>query len=52
MKFLKNNNKLGAILAVVGILLGLLILYLLASIYNANIQGKIIDGRPDEAITV
>lgn len=52
MKFLKNNNKLGAILAVVGILTGLLILYLMASIYNVNIDGKITDGRPDEAITV
>ncbi len=52
MKFFKNNDKLGAILAVVGILTGLLILYLLASIYNTNIDGKIIDGRPDEAITV
>ena len=52
MKFLKSNNKLGAILAVVGILTGLLILYLMASIYNVNIDGKITDGRPDEAITV
>jgi hypothetical protein len=52
LKFLKNNNKLGAILAVVGILTGLLILYLMASIYNVNIDGKITDGRPDEAITV
>ena len=52
MKFFKNNNKLGAILAVVGILTGLLILYLMASIYNVNIDGKITDGRPDEAITV
>jgi hypothetical protein len=52
MKFLKNNNKFGAILAVVGILAGLLILYLMVSIYNVNIDGKITDGRPDEAITV
>ena len=52
MKFLKNNNKLGVILAIVGILTGLLILYLMASIYNVNIDGKITDGRPDEAITV
>ena len=52
MKFFKNNNKLGAILAVVGILTGLLILYLLTSIYNVNIDGKILDGRPDEALTV
>jgi len=52
MKFLRNNNKLGTILAVVGILTGLLVLYLMASIYNVNIEGKIADGRPDEAITV
>jgi hypothetical protein len=52
MKFFANNNKIGAILAVVGILTGLLILYLLASIYSVNVEGKIADGRPDEAITV
>ncbi len=49
---MKNNHKLGAALSVVGILTGLLILFILASIYNTNIQGKILDGRPDEAITV
>jgi hypothetical protein len=52
MKFFENNNKLGVILAVVGILTGLLVLCLLVSIYNVNIDGKIADGRPDEAITV
>lgn len=49
---MKNNHKLGAILAVVGVLTGLLVFYLLASIYNPTIEGKILDGRPDEAITV
>ena len=52
MKALTNNHKLGIVLSIVGILTGLLILYLMASIYNVNIEGKIADGRPDEAITV
>jgi hypothetical protein len=49
---MKNNHKLGAVLAVVGILNGLLVFYMLASIYNPTMEGKILDGRPDEAITV
>ena len=49
---MKNNHKLGSALAVLGILTGLLVLFILASIYNTNIEGKILDGRPDEAITV
>lgn len=49
---MKNNHKLGATLAVGGILTGLLILFILASIYTVNIDGKIAEGRPDEAITV
>ena len=49
---MKKNYNLGAILAVAGILTGLLVFYLLASIYNPTIEGKILDGRPDEAITV
>lgn len=49
---MKNNFKLGAILAVIGILTGPLAFYLFASIYNPNIEGKILGGRPDEAITV
>jgi hypothetical protein len=52
MKNLKDNYKLGAILSVVGILTGLLVLFLLASIYQINIDGKIAGERPDEAITV
>ncbi len=52
MKIFKKNNKVGAALAVVGILTGLLILFIIANIYNVNIDGKIADGRPDEAITV
>lgn len=49
---MKNNNKLGATLAVVGILTGLLVLFLMANIYQVNIDGKIAGERPDEAITV
>jgi hypothetical protein len=49
---MKNNHKLGAVLAVVGILTGLLVFYMLASIYNPTMEGKVLDGRPDEAITV
>jgi len=49
---MKNNHKLGAFLAVVGILTGLLSLFILSDIYTPNIVGKIADGRPDEAITV
>lgn len=49
---MKGNNRLGAILAVVGILTALLILYLLAETYMPTVEGKILGGRPDEAITV
>jgi hypothetical protein len=49
---MKDNYKLGMLLAIVGIATGLLTFYVMASIYNPNIQGKILDGRPDEAITV
>ncbi|MBN2548875.1 MAG: hypothetical protein JXB15_06945 [Anaerolineales bacterium] len=49
---MKNNHKLGAGLAVVGIFAGLLVLFLMAGIYQANIDGKLAGDRPDEAITV
>ena len=49
---MKGNNKLGTWLAVLGILTGLLTFYLMADIYNPTIEGKILDGRPDEAVTV
>ena len=52
MKNIKNNHKLGAALAVVGILVGLLVLFLMASIYQVNIDGKLAGARPDEALTV
>jgi hypothetical protein len=37
---------------VAGILTGLLVLFLMASIYQVNIDGKMAGERPDEAITV
>lgn len=52
MQNIKDNHKLGAILSVVGILVGLLVLFIMASIYQVNIDGKIAGERPDEAITV
>lgn len=52
MKFFKNNSQLGKILAVAGILVSLLAVYLIAVTYIPTVEGKILDGRPDEAITV
>lgn len=49
---MKGNYKFGIALAILGILTGLLSFYLMADIYNPTIQGKILDGRPDEAVTV
>jgi hypothetical protein len=49
---MKNNNKLGIALAILGILAGLLIFYLLAEQYNLVIASKIADGRLDEATSV
>lgn len=49
---MKNNHKLGAVLAVVGIITGLLILFIMANIYNPTMEAKTLEGRPDEAITV
>lgn len=49
---MKINKNIGIALAVLGIITGLLTFYLMADIYNPTIEGKILDGRPDEAITV
>lgn len=49
---MKGNYKLGAALAIVGILTTVLLIILLASIYMPTVDGKILEGRPDEAITV
>lgn len=49
---MKNNTKLGAALAVIGILTGLLLFYLLANQYNLVIDAKVVAGRNDEATSV
>ena len=49
---MKNNTKLGAVLAVLGILTGLLIFYLLAAQYNLVIDAKVATDRLDEATSV
>ena len=49
---MKGNYRLGAALAVLGIFAALLYFYLMADIYVLNIEGKIADGRPDEANAV
>jgi hypothetical protein len=49
---MKNHYKLGAILAILGILTGLIIFYLLAAQYNLVIASKVADGRIDEATSV
>lgn len=52
MKFFKDNYRLGTLLAVIGIVISLLAVYLIAVTYIPTVEGKILDGRPDEAITV
>jgi len=52
MKVLRDNQKIGAGLAVIGILVGFLAMVLIADIYIPVVEGKIAEGRPDEAITV
>ena len=49
---MKNNNKLGTILAALGIAAGLLAFYLIASQYNQVIGVKVASGRLDEATSV
>jgi len=49
---MKNTAKIGIILAILGILAGLLLAYQIASIYQSTMDGKTAGGRPDEAITV
>ncbi len=51
-KIFQDNHKMGVVLSVVGILNGLLLLYLLSSIYMVNVHGKMAEGRPDEAAAV
>lgn len=52
MKLFNDNHKLGSALAVIGILVGFLAMILIAQIYIPVVEGKILEGRPDEAITV
>lgn len=49
---MKDNHKLGAILAVIGILTGAIVYYLLAAQYNLVIDAKVAAGRTDEATAV
>ena len=49
---MKNNTKLGVVLAVLGLLTGLIIFYLLAAQYNLVIDTKVAAGRTDEATAV
>jgi hypothetical protein len=49
---MKNNHTLGAVLAVIGIVTGLILFYLLAGQYNLLIDAKLLDGRADEATSV
>lgn len=49
---MKNNHKLGAVLAVFGIITSLIIYYLLAAQYNLVIDAKVIASRTDEATAV
>ena len=49
---MNRNDKLGAILAVIGILAGLLTYYFLAQTYNTVISSHIAVGRADEGNTV
>jgi hypothetical protein len=49
---MKDNNKLGAFLAAIGILIGLLFFYLIASQYNLLISTLTNSGRADEATSV
>jgi hypothetical protein len=49
---MKNNHKIGAVLAVIGIVTSLIAFYLLAAQYNLVIDAKVVDGRMDEATSV
>ena len=49
---MKGNNKLGAALAVLGIIAGLLLYFILAAQYNLVIDSKTVDGRLDEVASV
>lgn len=52
MKKIKDNHNFGLLLSILGILTSLLLLFLLADMYMPVVEGKILEGRPDEGITV
>lgn len=52
MKHIRDNYKLGAVLASIGIFAGLLLFYMLADSYMPTILAKSAGGRPDEAVAV
>lgn len=48
-----NNNKwFGITISIIGFLTGILLFYYLSDIYMTVVNGKIADGRPDEAVAV
>jgi hypothetical protein len=49
---MKDNHKLGMILAVIGIMAGLIALFTFATSYNFLIDVEVASGRPDEANVV
>jgi hypothetical protein len=49
---MKNNHKIGAVLAVFGIVTSLILFYLLAAQYNLVIDAKVATDRLDEATAV
>ncbi|MGD9900560.1 MAG: hypothetical protein AB7T22_15650 [Calditrichaceae bacterium] len=49
---MQKNKLIGIVLAIVGIFTGILLLYLLAQNYMIVVDGKLVGGRPDEAVAV
>jgi len=49
---MKDNHRLGVVLAAIGSIVGLLAFYLFIIIYNPMIQVELDAGRPDEAFVV
>ncbi len=49
---MKDKNILGAIFAIIGVFAGLLLFYYLADTFMTVVNGKIVNGRPDEAVAV
>ena len=49
---MKRNDYLGVAISVIGIFTGLYLFYLLAENYMLVVNGKMVQGRPDEALAV